>query len=162
MSCLQIYDYGVCIYIYTLPVFISSLGYVETTKGFNAKNQCDSRIYEYLLPTYALREKQTNIVLKEQPGAPTDIMVRMGDNHGDERYVTMTDPSILSNYRVNQKRLDKFSEAMSMFKGTHDFHNYTLSKVIGKRDTRRHIRNIKVREIVHAEARFKNALYLGQ
>ncbi|CEI95395.1 hypothetical protein RMCBS344292_09584 [Rhizopus microsporus] len=116
----------------------------ETTKGFNAKNQCDSRIYEYLLPTYALREKQTNIVLKEQPGAPTDIMVRMGDNHGDERYVTMTDPSILSNYRVSQERLDKFSEAMFMFKGTHDFHNYTLSKVIGKRDTRRHIRNIEV------------------
>ncbi|KAJ3125202.1 tRNA pseudouridine synthase 1 [Nowakowskiella sp. JEL0407] len=37
-----------------LPDQIRVWGYARVPKGFHAKNQCDSRVYEYLLPTYTL------------------------------------------------------------------------------------------------------------
>ncbi|KAG1415058.1 hypothetical protein G6F58_006661 [Rhizopus delemar] len=125
-----------------LPKDIRVWGFVETPRGFHAKNQCDSRIYEYLLPTYTLREREKPILLKETPDSDKDIKILTKDS-SLVRYVTPTDPSILLDYRVDQERLKKFKQAFSFFIGTHDFHNYTISKNPEK-STQRHIKQIDV------------------
>lgn len=60
------------------------------------------------------------------------------------RYATPDDSCLLSDYRLDQKRLGKFREAMLIFEGTHNFHNYTISKGLQERSIHRHLKSIKV------------------
>ncbi|KAG1078465.1 hypothetical protein G6F42_024248 [Rhizopus arrhizus] len=39
-----------------------------------------------------------------------------------------TESAKLLAYRVDQERFSKFKQAMQMFKGTHNFHNYTIAR----------------------------------
>lgn len=126
-----------------LPKDIRIWGYEETPRGFHAKNQCDSRIYEYLLPTYTLRQRKNPIVLKDQSDSPKDIKIMTKDSTV-LRYATPDDSCLLSDYRLDQKRLGKFREAMLIFEGTHNFHNYTISKGLQERSIHRHLKSIKV------------------
>lgn len=99
---------------------------METQRTFHAKTKCDSRVYEYLLPSYTLKPLDTKQLKLEQT-SDKDYMIKT-DNGSVTKYMTPTDPNILKEFRVDKERLDKFKQAMSLFKGTHNFHNYTIAK----------------------------------
>ncbi|CAO3594435.1 unnamed protein product [Absidia cylindrospora] len=106
-----------------LPDQIRVWGYVETQNSFHAKNQCDSRKYEYLLPTYTLMPPLL------QSSTTPDV---------DASW------NIKQQFRISKTRLDQFSMAMDKFMGTHRFHNYTIGRHASEMYAQRHIKSIKV------------------
>ncbi|KAI7879567.1 tRNA pseudouridine synthase [Lichtheimia hyalospora FSU 10163] len=104
-----------------LPDQIRVWGYVPTKRSFHAKTQCDSRVYEYLLPTYAF-----------MPPAPRELKLRAKDG-----------------YRINEQQLAQFREALSKFAGTHNFHNYTIGRGAKDRSCNRYIMDIKVDDPIY-------------
>ncbi|KAI9258271.1 pseudouridine synthase [Sporodiniella umbellata] len=128
-----------------LPKDIRIWGYHKTAKGFHAKNQCDSRMYEYLMPTYTLRQRKQPVLLKNLAESDRDIKILTNDST-ITRYATPEDSAILEQYRVGSQPLERFKEAMSMFVGTHDFHNYTVAKGLLGRGSKRYLKDISVSE----------------
>jgi tRNA pseudouridine38-40 synthase len=61
-----------------LPKQIRVWGYVRVNNSFHAKNQCDSRIYEYLLPTYCLQYvdavRYPNSVVAQEAGVEPRVL----------------------------------------------------------------------------------------
>ncbi|KAI8975989.1 pseudouridine synthase [Pilobolus umbonatus] len=125
-----------------LPEEIRVWGYVDTQRSFHAKTKCDSRQYEYLFPTYALEQLEKK-ELKEARGSESDVVVRKPGG-SKEYFVTPTSQLKLLHYRIDSPRLNRFKELMSLFKGTHNFHNYTLGKSDKDRSARRHLFDIQV------------------
>ncbi|KAI7872705.1 pseudouridine synthase [Spinellus fusiger] len=126
-----------------LPDQIRVWGYIVTPRSFHAKSACDSRIYEYLLPTYAF-EPPITYPWTSTPTADTDIKVTgLGDT---ARYVARSTPEELAAkdaYRVDPKTLGLFREALKMYIGTHNFHNYTLGRGPNDKSSQRYILNIE-------------------
>jgi tRNA pseudouridine38-40 synthase len=119
-------------------------GLVETQRSFHAKTACDSRIYEYLLPTYTLQPPLERVI-KEKPTSDKDIKVLTEDS-ATVFYVTPKSQQELLNYRVSRDKFDMFKDAMLKFKGTHDFHNYTVRRGLQDNATKRYIIDIDVRK----------------
>lgn len=119
------------------------IGYVETQRGFHAKNKCDSRIYEYFLPSYTLQRQQDTRKWTDQPTTSRDVKILTEDGTL-VKYMTPTDPKKLASFRVNPEKLNKFKEAMGMFQGTHNFHNYTVARSFQDRAAQRFMIDINV------------------
>ena len=116
---------------------------METQRSFHAKTKCDSRVYEYLLPSYALKCLEKDKEWTSTPQTDRDIQIATSDG-AVLKYVKPTDPQLLSSYRISQARFNKFEEAMSHFVGTHNFHNYTIARNFHDRSSNRYIIDIKV------------------
>ncbi|KAI9487007.1 MAG: pseudouridine synthase [Benjaminiella poitrasii] len=125
-----------------LPSDIRVWGHVETLNSFNAKDNCDSRIYEYLLPSYALQDL-TNKDWSDVPKSDRDIQIPTKDSNSI-RYKSPTNPQKLLEYRVDIERFNKFNEAINSFKGTHNYHNYTKGKIFEHKAANRYIIQIDV------------------
>ncbi|ORX62110.1 pseudouridine synthase [Hesseltinella vesiculosa] len=82
-----------------LPDQIRVWGYALAQKSFHARKECDSRRYEYLLPTSTLMP---------------ELDWCKDDNKGS--------------YRLPASTLQKFRDALQLFVGTHSFHNYTIRR----------------------------------
>ncbi|KAI8374771.1 pseudouridine synthase [Blakeslea trispora] len=128
-----------------LPRDIRVWGYVETQRSFHAKTKCDSRVYQYLLPSYALKCLEKDKKWTSTPQTNEDIQISTSDG-AVQKYMKPTDPRLLSNYRVSQARFGRFREAMSYFVGTHNFHNYTIARSFQDKSSNRYIIDIKVEE----------------
>ncbi|KAI8091188.1 pseudouridine synthase [Gilbertella persicaria] len=126
-----------------LPDHIRVWGYVETQRSFHAKNKCDSRIYEYLFPSYALKCLEKNKKWTTVPKTDKDIQISTLDGTV-QRYIKPTDPQLLFDYRVDIERYNRFKQAMSLFLGTHNFHNYTIARSFHDKASNRHMIDIKV------------------
>ncbi|KAG2197886.1 hypothetical protein INT47_003555 [Mucor saturninus] len=127
-----------------LPNHIRIWGYVETQRTFHAKTKCDSRVYEYLLPSYTLNAFERKEWTLE-PSSDKDYMTRT--EHGAvTKYIAPTDPHVLKAYRVDTPSFDKFKQAMELFQGTHNFHNYTIAKPFADPSCKRFMMNISVDE----------------
>ncbi|KAI8887658.1 pseudouridine synthase [Backusella circina FSU 941] len=127
-----------------LPDQIRVWGFVETQRSFHAKTACDSRIYEYLLPTYTLQPPLERVI-REKPTSDKDIKILTEDS-ATIFYVAPKSQQELLNYRVSKDRFDMFKDAMLKFKGTHDFHNYTVRRGLHDNATRRYIIDINIQE----------------
>ncbi|KAI7874618.1 pseudouridine synthase [Mucor mucedo] len=127
-----------------LPNHIRIWGYVETQRTFHAKTKCDSRVYEYLLPSYTLNAFERKEWTLE-PSSDKDYMTRT--EHGAvTKYIAPTDPQVLKAYRVDTPSFDKFKQAMELFQGTHNFHNYTIAKPFADPSCKRFMMDISVNE----------------
>ncbi|KAI8376455.1 pseudouridine synthase [Radiomyces spectabilis] len=120
-------------------------GFVETQRSFHAKNMCDSRVYEYLLPTYAFMKPAK----KEYYTAPTsETDLRITSNVNDEvRYVALSTKEEMAEkytYRISPENLDNFRKAMACFQGTHNFHNYTIGQSYTDKSSNRYMISIQV------------------
>ncbi|KAG0168110.1 tRNA pseudouridine synthase 1 [Apophysomyces sp. BC1021] len=127
-----------------LPPQIRVWGYIPTMRSFHAKTACDSRVYEYLLPTYAFMPPVAK-ELTDEPVLPTDLKIS-GNNNETIRYVSRSTPEELTAkdaYRISSDDLNAFKEALSMFCGTHNFHNYTVGRGYGEKSSSRFIMSIK-------------------
>lgn len=116
---------------------------METQRTFHAKTKCDSRIYEYLLPSYTLDSLKRKRNWLSKPSSERDYQVKT--DHGETmKYITPTDPKILKSFRVNTHNFDKFKQAMLLFQGTHNFHNYTIAKTFADPSCNRFMMDISV------------------
>lgn len=133
-----------------LPNHFRIWGYVETQRSFHAKTKCDSRIYEYLLPSYTL-QKLGN--LKEHTIHPTSDYDHkiMTENGTVTRYIAPTDPTLLKEFRVSQSQLENFRSAMAKFEGTHNFHNYTRGREFKDPASKRFMIDIRVEDPILIE-----------
>ncbi|KAI8365924.1 pseudouridine synthase [Radiomyces spectabilis] len=133
-----------------LPEQIRVWGYVPTIRSFHAKTGCDSRVYEYLLPTYAFMPPSPK-ELKEAPTSETDLKL-MGNSSDVIRYISRsTDEEMAKKeaYRIDTNDLTKFREALKMFEGTHNFHNYTIGRGYNDRSSNRYIMSINVGDPIY-------------
>lgn len=130
-----------------LPPQIRVWGYVPCIRSFHAKNLCDSRVYEYLLPTCAFMTPEKKI-LTDTPTFEDDLVIS-NNNVVDPivKYATRSTPELKQqrhDYRATQQQLDTFAAAMKVFEGTHNFHNYTNGKSFKEKSAYRYIMSIDV------------------
>lgn len=116
---------------------------METQRSFHAKTKCDSRIYEYLLPSYTLKQLNALKELTSEPRSENDFKI-MTENGTITQYAAPTDPKLLKEYRVNSTQLETFRSAMAMFEGTCNFHNYTRGRSFKDPAAKRFIIDIHV------------------
>lgn len=79
------------------------------TQGFNSKNNCDARTYAYMLPTVAFSPKDS--------AAATDA----------------------ASFRLRPETLQRVNHLFALYKGTHNFHNFTSQKAAHDPSARRYI-----------------------
>ncbi|KAI8889958.1 pseudouridine synthase [Backusella circina FSU 941] len=130
-----------------LPDQLRVWGYVQTINSFHAKTLCDSRIYEYLLPTFVFMPAEKRPMTDEQVNE-TDIPI--SDNNYPNpiiKYVARSTPEFLAErdaYRATPEQLETFKAVMNKFQGTHNFHNYTVGKGFKERSANRYMLSIDV------------------
>ena len=134
------------------------IGFVRCINSFHAKNMCDSRIYEYLLPTYVLQPREV-FGVDEDSTEPT-VVVSTADASGNRIYTnvetgeayTWTPPAPSTSeemaqrrtYRIDPTTLERVRQALGIYEGTHNYHNYTCNKKFTDESAKRFILSFKV------------------
>ncbi|RKP23655.1 pseudouridine synthase, partial [Syncephalis pseudoplumigaleata] len=143
-----------------LPEQIRVWGYVRSINSFHAKNMCDSRIYEYLLPTYVLQPREayggsssTTTTTADQPAAASadaaGSCVYTDVQTGEQYTWTPPGPSTPEEmarrraYRIDPATLERVREALGAYEGTHNYHNYTCAKKFHEESAKRYIMSFK-------------------
>ncbi|KAJ2889871.1 tRNA pseudouridine synthase 1, partial [Coemansia aciculifera] len=120
-----------------LPDQIRAWGFVRTIQSFNSKTMCDSRVYEYLLPTYVLMDpSEANLELART--VPFE-----------ERLIPETkaeDMRIKREFRVSPEKLQFVRDAFGKYKGSHDFRNFTVTRGCTESNSVRHMHWFEVSE----------------
>ncbi|KAJ2079924.1 tRNA pseudouridine synthase 1 [Coemansia sp. RSA 988] len=113
-----------------LPAQIRVWGFVRVVRSFNAKTMCDSRVYEYLLPTYTFMEPSEKCMelARSVPFEEREIPVSSGEEMQRKR-----------DYRAPKEVLEFVKSAFGEYKGTHDFRNFTVTKGCTENNSKRHI-----------------------
>lgn len=143
--------------------------------AFNARTSCDSRMYEYLLPTYVflppkpfsamwrmLRrldyENKDSGSAEDATGtteklAPWDDPLIRDDpvlNHPFWREHGFesdfaTDVTAKRNWRIPPEQLERVRTIFNEYTGSHNFHNYTVGKEFRDRSSFRNMKRLTVR-----------------
>ncbi|KAJ3179284.1 tRNA pseudouridine synthase 1 [Irineochytrium annulatum] len=95
-----------------LPPQIRAYTLLRVTNSFNPKNLCDARLYEYMLPSYALGFF-----------APTDVYANSAVREEDESRKKTVDREA---YRISQDDLERVRACLKAYEGTINFHNFTV------------------------------------
>ncbi|KAJ2850978.1 tRNA pseudouridine synthase 1 [Coemansia brasiliensis] len=113
-----------------LPAQIRAWDFVRVVRSFNAKTACDSRVYEYMLPTYVFMP-------------PSEKCMEVAKNvKFDERQVPETTEEEIRakrEYRVSAEMLEYVRKAFEKYQGTHDYRNFTVTKGCTANNSKRHI-----------------------
>ncbi|CAZ80377.1 unnamed protein product [Tuber melanosporum] len=97
-----------------LPEQIRVWGIVRTVGSFSSYHQCDSRRYEYLVPSHCFI-----------PPHPKSYLAK-------------------KTYRISPKRLQRVREGFRSYEGTHNFHNFTIQKTFNDPSSKRFIKSFEV------------------
>ncbi|KAI9032091.1 tRNA pseudouridine synthase [Hyaloraphidium curvatum] len=142
-----------------LPDQIRVWGVVRTMKSFNAKNACDSRIYEYLLPTYVFIPPHPGYYpeskLAEEPLDPAGVVAFPGPDavskvphNPDSKLVpygippsSAADMASKREYRIKPEQLQHLREVLRAYEGTRNYHNYTVGRRFEDNSSKRYILN---------------------
>lgn len=188
-----------------LPDQIRIWGIQRTTKGFDCRKMCSSRVYEYLLPTYSLispkpstqldglikenknkypslfvddggesarfwqlmkekvseagitqdqlnaiaqmNEQETKDNTPNQESTPQDNTTEAGAHTSSldvplfriAKQVKQIENATRRAYRISPERLERFRSTMQQYKGTHNFHNFTIGKSYKDTSSKRYI-----------------------
>lgn len=137
-----------------LPPQIRVWGFVPVIGSFHAKNLCDSRVYEYLLPTCAFM-KPIKKILTDEPTNEDDIAICTSNTKNPVfKYATRSSPEVIQErhaYRATPQQLETFTTALKEFEGTHNFHNYTNGKSFHEKSAHRYIMSIDVSEPLYID-----------
>ena len=109
-----------------------NLGAVRVTNNFNSKNNCDSRFYEYLLPTYVL--DYASKILYPKSAIP--------EEHSPVSEVNIEEKRKL--FRASEKTLSHLKECLGKYVGTHNFHNFTVHCKFNANSAKRYIKSFEV------------------
>ncbi|KAF8299298.1 tRNA pseudouridine synthase [Clavulina sp. PMI_390] len=123
-----------------LPPQIRVWQILRTTNNFNT---CDSRIYEYLFPSY--------ILMPPHPASQLGARLARSSATSDPDTPT-SEPSIEEldelhkKFRATPDQLARFQEVLKQFEGTHNFHNYTVGRPFSDKAAARYMIKLEVRE----------------
>ncbi|KAJ3007916.1 tRNA pseudouridine synthase 1 [Thoreauomyces humboldtii] len=125
-----------------LPEQIRIWGYVRTNNSFHAKNACDSRVYEYFLPTYVLRTVDpsryplTAVALATGRHFPP----RPQGTYPDELPRPSSDElAKLREYRITAPQLQLLRDLLKQFHGTNNCWNFTVKMGYADKSSNRYI-----------------------
>ncbi|KAI8081436.1 tRNA:pseudouridine synthase, introduces pseudouridines at positions 26-28, 34-36, 65, and 67 of tRNA [Halteromyces radiatus] len=135
-----------------LPDQIRVFGFVDVMRSFHAKNSCDSRVYEYLLPSYAFSAPVAKMLMDE-PTSDSDMKIMSNDGSVIKYVTRSTDEEIKEkeSYRISADQLETFKEALQKYIGTHNFHNYTVGRSAVDNSCKRYIIDIKVADPLYID-----------
>jgi tRNA pseudouridine38-40 synthase len=128
--------------------------------GFDSWGHCDSRFYEYLIPTFMLkrfteielehiREQLANCEKykeKSEKEKTKEDQKSSDDDEEDSSSKVYENKNIGNFSGIGQAELEKLKFALSLFKGTHSFHNFTLGKTAKDKGVSRYIKFFEVRD----------------
>ena len=130
-----------------LPSSIHIYGFTKVTGGFHAKNACTSRIYEYLIPTYAFKQWDDRFLQEEffsskQKPIKTDLSDdNLLEGSKDWKQKGLEDRESIYSYRISSQEQESISNLLGLFQGTHNFHNFTAGKLPSEPSSQRFIRS---------------------
>ncbi|KAJ1556234.1 tRNA pseudouridine synthase 1 [Cladochytrium tenue] len=128
-----------------LPDQIRVFDIIPVTQGFHAKNKCDSRIYEYLLPTYVLQppskllypDAVTSVEDKTKTEAPIPLEPATGASGGSSFRLSKDSRT---SFRLSEDALGHLRSCLKEYVGTHNFHNFTVNCAFQSKGAKRYIR----------------------
>jgi tRNA pseudouridine38-40 synthase len=127
-----------------LPKQIRVWGYGRVNNSFHAKNMCDSRIYEYILPSYCLMDCNP-IYYPFSRVAQGIINEPILDFVPKEIPMSTAEQiKIMKDYRIDETRLIEFGKLLKQFEGTRNHHNYTVGKSFQDKSSNRFIMSFEV------------------
>jgi tRNA pseudouridine38-40 synthase len=115
---------------------------------------CDSRVYEYLFPTYVLLPplSNSNIVKSASrlelgsPDFETNTFSWATRAPSSSSAITVEEEySLKKKWRIGNEEVTRLREFVKAFEGTHNFHNYTLGREFSDRAAMRYMIKIDVR-----------------
>lgn len=143
------YNYITCTLNELLPKDIQVYGIQRTSNSFHARNHCDSRVYEYLLPTYIL-SSQAKILFTEMHIVSDESSSQEDDLNFPELDISTKDAINMvkrnnhdSDFRISSEALTRLRTIMNAFEGSHSFHNYTIGKLVTDPSIRRVIKSFR-------------------
>ncbi|KAI8827168.1 tRNA pseudouridine synthase A [Fimicolochytrium jonesii] len=152
-----------------LPEQIRVWGYVRTTNAFHAKNACDSRIYEYFLPTFVLAPAAPYLypfsALAKSHGISTTELPTHANESFDDLTAKPTADQLAARraFRIGEERLGKLREALKGYEGTHNFHNFTVGKGFGDSSAMRFMIDLTVSDpIIRGDLEWVKCKIFGQ
>ncbi|KAG0261424.1 tRNA pseudouridine synthase 1 [Actinomortierella ambigua] len=140
-----------------LPEQIRVFGYARTINSFNAKVLCDSRSYEYLIPTYVFLPRPENLPASKAmdsdgKAAPAKVVIREdapeGSNAWDENVHISTPEEMQEkrSYRISPETLETVRKGFAAYVGTRNFHNFTVGHHFKEMTCNRYIMKFDVSE----------------
>ncbi|KAG0139914.1 hypothetical protein CROQUDRAFT_136957 [Cronartium quercuum f. sp. fusiforme G11] len=156
-----------------LPNEIRLWSFNRVQNSFHARTMCDSRTYEYSLPTYlflppkpgtALYNRLNSIKLGlneskwSESFDPDEHEGNWWNDHLDQNLAINSEilqpisnfklsvKQKKSEYRISLPMIKRIKESIEKFKGTHNFHNFTVGKEFKERNSIRIIREMSVSE----------------
>ncbi|CAG8464693.1 11323_t:CDS:2 [Ambispora leptoticha] len=135
-----------------LPDQIQMWGYAKVVKTFHSKTLCDSRIYEYLIPSYvfmhsspsSLSTPNTQPILTAEGYTlkkETERLVSPGETPLISQdstivHISLEDIPVATaeemiekrKYRIPPDTLETVRQGFRIYEGTHNYHNYTIGR----------------------------------
>ncbi|PLW09065.1 hypothetical protein PCANC_23939 [Puccinia coronata f. sp. avenae] len=134
-----------------LPKHLKVWEIIRVQKSFNPRAFCDSRVYEYSLPTW--------LFLPPKPGSPLSERLNLDQqqDHDDPETNWWKDHSDLlekdfksiqvekrASYRISQLMISRIQSVLDQFKGTHNFHNLTVGKAFTEKNAVRIMKDFNI------------------
>ncbi|KAI3649853.1 hypothetical protein MP228_005485 [Amoeboaphelidium protococcarum] len=151
-----------------LPAQIKVWDIVRVRGNFHAKNNCQSRMYEYLLPTFMLQQADDEerkwygqeltedeiahmkeIFSGQQQSQEEDLLDGQDRDQNDsdgELQVPDDLDKKCREYRISAERLEQFRNILSCYLGTHNFHNFTVGRPFWDQSSNRHMLSVTASE----------------
>ncbi|KAJ9475987.1 tRNA pseudouridine synthase 1 [Pseudozyma hubeiensis] len=145
-----------------LPNFIRIWGITRVQNGFNARQSCDSRMYEYLLPTYVfippkpgstmhdmlLKMRDEELAKNSDPSTTTTCLDEIVSHpfwtsHGTTSDFA-TDIAAKKQYRLSADSLARIRSIFAKYTGSHNFHNFTVGKEFRDRSCQRFMKRLTI------------------
>lgn len=175
-----------------LPKDIRVFGIKRTSNSFHAKERCDSRFYEYLLPSYVFAptssEPYSNPIpnpfedrstsnlrvelnkKKSEGNGNSDDEAEILERQESETPVTgwtckLTEEEILltQSYRIDNLRLERLRKFMQNYEGSKIHHNFTIGKDALDPSSRRNIFSVTVSDpFIRNEIEWISIVFHGQ
>jgi tRNA pseudouridine38-40 synthase len=110
------------------------IGFVKVIRSFHAKTLCDSRVYEYLLPTFVFIPPEKKSV-SNSPAQKVFV---------DVPPVNPEEMIEKRKYRISQETLEYVRQGFKAYEGTHNYHNFTIGRSPQEKSCDRYIVNCQV------------------
>ncbi|KAF8202256.1 pseudouridine synthase [Pholiota molesta] len=154
-----------------LPPEIRLWGYGRTQNSFNARLSCDSRKYTYFFPTYLLIPPKPGSGLHRVwaehaakfPDALSKSPVSYDFWEGKESGSQEEDMARKRAWRINTEQVETLRTLAKKYEGTHNFHNFTVSRDFADRSNNRFMKKIEVADpVVYGDTEWISVLFHGQ